>query len=556
MSANRTKHIAALVAWAALHAYYLAFHFSWSNFILLAIALLYLLCTTVLGKKHDETYVVGTLGNLLGTSFAVLLGYYILTAIIPTFKIPENTDFSGAFTAINVQLGQKLGATKFKIAFTGVRDYVILAVAVVFFFGSMSSKHPLVGILFKYLWTCCVFAILIDANYRSKEIMFLYVICTLLFVACDILSYQHDGSRKKTGKRWYNVLNILLLFVLILEPYTLVPFTQSGFIEYYFLTCGFKWYTALYILVVLVVAGLFMVLGFDSSNESLEAKSNTDVFVFWNAICVLITLFFMTRFYVGYWWAIALIYGIGIAIVLTALNPTKVQGNKKLEVMWYLFLPIISMAAIVTAIAGHYGRLLITWAFIGGGTLTVDQFLRRNDKDEWWKDARFYTIVLSSIGAIAAIDLWGFNRLALNFLVLLGMLVVSLVFVWVISSDSGLFAKRSQLMQTITVVLFATLCISLCSKNGGKIKISPDDNGKIVVDLSAARGDRVIENVEFYWLEDYLLLDRNQEGFPEEVQLTNKKIPEQDGRLRVIVTDNYGSQTERIYWVHFCQYSV
>lgn len=551
MSENKTKHIAALGAWAALHAYYLAFHFSWNNFTYFAIVLIFLLCTTVLGKKHDETHVVGTLGNMLGASFALLLGYYIIASILPTFKIPENTDFSGIFTAINEQLGRKINRSKFEISFEGTKSYTMLIAAVVFFFISKSSKHPILGFLSKYLWTGCVFAALIDTNYGSEDILFLYVICTLLFVACDILNFQHDGSWNKAGKRWYNILNFLLIFVLVLQPNALIPFTQKGYVEYYFLTCGFKWYTALYILVVFLVTGVFMIAGYDSS----QVKSNTDIFVFWNATCVLITTFFFTRFYVGYWWIVALLYGMGVSIVLTTLNPTKVQGNEKMEGLDFLFLPVISIAASITVIAGHFGRLLITWAFIGGAILIVDQFLRRNDEDAWWKDARFYTIVILTIGAIAAFDLWGFNRLVSNFLVLLGMLVVSLAFVWIISSDSGLFAKRSQLVQTITVVLFAILCISLCTKNGVKIKIDSDDIGKIMVDVSTKQENREIETVEYYWLQDYLLLDENQEGFPEEKQLTNKKIPEQDGRLRVIVTDTYGSQTEQIYWVHYNQYS-
>lgn len=550
MFENKIKHIAALCAWAALHAYYLAFHFSWSNFTYFAMVLIYLLCTTVVSKKSDETHVVGTLGNMLGASFALLLGYYIITSIFPIFNIPESADLSGIFTAIDEQLRRKFEASQFEIGIEGIKGYTMLTTAVVIFFMSKSSKHPILGILFKYLWTGCVFAALIDANYGSKDILLLYVVCTLLFVACDIMNFQHDGSRNKAGKRWYNILNILLLLTLMLRPEALIPFTQEGYVEYYFLICGFKWNTALYILVVLVIAGMFMI----GCYEPSQIKSNTDIFVFWNAIFVLIATFFFTRYYVGYWWVVALLYVIGIAIVITILAPTKVKGNEKLEGLDFIFLPVISVAAIFTVIAGHFGCLLIAWTFAGGAILIVDQFLRGNDEDVWWKDVRFYTIVLLTIGAIAALYLWRANRLAFNFLVLLGMLAVSLAFVWFFSGDPGFLGKRSQLAQVITVAVFVILCISLGAKNGAKITIAPDDSGKIVVDVSAQQKNREIETIEYYWLQDHLLLDETREGFPKEKRLTDKKIPEQDGRLRVIVTDTYGAQAEQIYWVHYDQY--
>lgn len=553
MSDNKTKHIAALVAWAAIHAYYLAFHFSWNNFVLFVIALIFLLCTTVLGKKHDKSDVVETLGNLLGTSFALLLGYYIIDVIVPIFKIPVNADFPDAFKSISEQLSQRIERTAFEISFWGTSSFVLLIAAVVLFFGKnyFYLKNATVSILFKYLWTGCIFIALINENYQSKEIVLLYAACTLLFVACDILSYQHNGTRQKAGKIWYNILNILLILVLVLQPDALAPFTQKGFIEYYFIICGFKWYTALYILIVLIVAGMAMIIGYDET----EVKSETDFFIFWDAICVLITVFFISRFYVGYWWVITLLYGVGVAVLLTALMPTKVEDDSKQEQLSILFLPIISVAVIITVISGHYGHLLITWVLIGGTILIVDQFLRRQDEDVWYKDARFYTIVLVAIGGITAVGLWESNRHVSNFLILLGILVVSLAFVWVISSDSGLFAKRSQLMQTITVAMFAILCISLCTKTGVDIKVGSDDDGEIMVDISTTQEGREIETVEYYWLPDYLLLDKNQEGFPKEEKWNGKTIPKQDGRLRVVVTDNYEVQAEQIYWVHNNQYT-
>lgn len=551
MSENKIKHIAALGAWAALHVYYLAFHFTWSNFALFAIALIFLFYTTVVGKEHDESHVVETLGNLLGTSFAVLLGYYITTAMVPAFEIPVNANFSEIILSIFEQLVQKIKSTEFEISFWESSSYVLLIAAVVMFFGSKSSKYPVLGILFKYLWTGCVFAALINANYQSVGLLLLYMACTLLFVACDILNYQHDGNQGKIGKRWYNILNFLLLLALLLQPDTLTPFTQKGFIEYYFLMCGFKWYTALYILIVFGVAGIFMMVGY---NET-EAKSKTDIFVFWNAICVLITTFFISRFYVGYWWGVTILYGIGVTVVVTLLIPTKVKDDVEWKRLSFVLLPIISLATIVTVVSGHFGRLLITWVFIGGAIVIINQLLQRKCEDVWYKDACFYTVVILSVGATAAVSLWGSNRLVYNFLILAGMLVVSLFFVWVVSSDSGLFAKRSQLVQMITVVMFAISCISLCTKTGVEIKISPDEHGAIMLDISTKREDREIEIVEYYWLPDYLHLDENQEGFPKEKQLDDKIIPKQDGRLRVVVTDNYGVQTEQIYWVHNNQYS-
>ncbi len=549
MSENKKKHITVLIAWAALQAYYLAFHFSWGSFSCFAIALIYLFCTTVLGKKQDNIHVVETIGNLIGTTFAAFLGYHVVTTIFPAFQIPENADFSGAFTAINSQLVDKIDSSGFRIAFSGTASPIMLVAAVVFFLLKIFAKRAAVKILYQYLWRGCLFAALIHTNYRSKEILILYAVCTLVFVACDILSCQQNGKPYKAGKRWYTALNVLLIVVLILQPDALAPFTQKGYMEYYFITSGFKWYTALYILAVLVAAGIFMV----PRDASTEAKSVMDIFVFWNAVCVLVTLFFMTRFHVGYWWVVALIYGICVTVVLVAFSPIRVDGNEKLRDMDFLFLPVVSIGVIITVIAGHYGRLLAIWALVGGGLLIAHQLRQRSSEDGWVKDARFYSMILLVVGVVAAVFLWGFNRLGLNFLILLGMLVVALAFVWIISSDSGLFAKRSQLMQIISVALFVVLCISLCCKNGSKIKITTDESDKIVVDVSA-RKNREIETIEYYWLESYLLLDDRQEGFPQEVLLPDEQIPEQDGRLRVVVTDNYGSMTERIYWVHSNRY--
>lgn len=555
MSDNKVKHIGALICWAVLHAYYLALHFSKTNLAVYAVAVLYLFLTTVQSEKQEKTHVVDTLSELVGTTFAVFLAYYFFCRILPDFVAVEKTGFLECVKFMATQLKRAISMNlKHEISmFSSLlekRHFVALIAAAVFFFKRNSSKHPILGIAFKYLWSGTLLMVYIDMHYRSVGILGICMAVTMIFIACDVMKFHQNRSCGKAGKKWYNALSILLFVMLLIRPGVFRPFLEEGYMEYYFITCGLKWYTVLFLLVVLFVTGIVMIIGYDEHN----AKTNTDVFVFWDMICILIAVFFMSRFYVGYWWVVAAVYAICVTVAIVALNPVEMDKSYTRMMSTYLFLLIATVAAVITVIAGHYGRLLQTWVIVGGIVVSADQYRRRKKDCRWLIDARFYGVVLLCIALSAAITLWCTNRLVFNFLVLAGIFVCAMAFVWVTSMDSGLFANRSQTAQIAATVLFALLCVSLCSKNGAKIKIAPDDVGTPIVEIST-KGDRTVERVEYHWLEDYLQLEDEKKGFSREVMLPGSSVPQRDGRLRVTVTDNYGTQVERIYWVHVKTYT-
>lgn len=545
MTKNKIRHIVALSMWTALFGYYLAWNFTWISFAFFAVTLLYLACTTVFPKRSNNDYVVWSLGNMLGASCGMLLIFYIINRIVPMVHVDLSAGIWAVIGSVFKSLNNLRAFSDFKITLKGIGSYLMLASAVVFFFASKSKSSPNLAILFKYLWSCALLAAVLNTNYHSVELIMLLLVITLAFVGCDVMSYQHDGRVNKAGKIWYHLLGILFLLVVDFKPGALFPFTDLDYLEHFFVFKGFKWYTALFILAVLLIGEYFMF----SNSDTEEEKHQADIAFGWNAISILIVLFFISRFHVGYWWLLLLVGVIGAAIAIRVFNPVAAAEDDRKRSLSYWFMPILSAALIITAIAGFYGKLLITWTVIGCVLFVIDQYKRREPDGPWWKEARFYSAVLGAIAVCAGVALWSCNRIVFAYLLLGGMFLVSGAFVWALSFNSSIMPSRHRVLSVITTVCLAVLCISLCCESGNKIRVSGQDCGKVSVEVSSGK-DREIVAEEYYWLDDYLCDNYEQDGFPKERKLESNNIPYRDGRLRIVVTDNYGSKSERICWIH------
>lgn len=539
MSDMKAKRLAVLGAWTALQGFYVATHFSWYHVGILALGFIYLLVTTVTCKKQGD--VVVTLGKFLGTTFMCFLGYYVVTRIVLQYVYSSD--------ALNQFLYELEMGTQYisRGEMDGDKTFFLVIPLGIIAFMRKKLRNPMWNLVLRYAFGFTVYNSLLRLFCDHKNITVMYLIFTLMFMFSDILALLQVGVRLKTFKRWHNLLSILLLFVLDLRPFTLDPFTQPGFMEYFFLTCGLKWYIALYIFAVLLVPYLVAA----SKCDKRKVETLTDAYVFWIALGVLVSAFFLTYWYVGYWWVLVILYGGALIYAMTGLHPKK-NPAKEGHLTGKEFVGTITGFMVLFTVTGHNGKLLIG-VVLAAGFLILRNFYRENKpmNSVYWKPkAVFLTLILFYIACVTAAWLWCVRRMDVNFLLLAGMFAVSAGFVWFMFYDSGLFLRQTRVITTSVVIVFSVLCFALCCKYGSKIKVEFDGQEITTLEVEARGRDNEVDSVEYFWLDDYLTLDGDRDRFPEEYQLKNEEIPERDGRLKIVAKDLRGIVTERIVWIH------
>lgn len=540
MTDMKAKRLAVLGAWTALQGYYVAAHFSWYHLGILALGLIYLLCTTVLSKKQGD--VVVTLGNLLGTTSVCFLGYYVVTRIV--LQYVYSSDALDQFMR-DLEMGTVYMRRGLDLDGNNV-FFLIVPLVIIAFLRKKISK-PIWNLILRYAFGFTAYQFLLRTFCNHRNITVLYLIFTLMFMFSDILAFLHVGVRLKSFKRWHNIVSILLLVVLNIRPYTLDPFTQPGFMEYFFLTCGFKWYTALFIFAVLLVPYLVAA----SKCDKRKADTLTDAYVFWIALCLLVSAFFLTYSYVGYWWVLVILYMAALIYAMIGLHPKK-SPVKEGKLNGRGFVAMITAFLVLFTITGHSGKLLIG-VVLSGGYLFLRSFWRENKpmSGVYWKPkAVFMTLVLFYIACVAASWLWCMRRIDTNFYLLAGLFVVAAGFVWFMFYDSGLFVRQTKIITVSVTVVFAVLCFALCCKYGSKIHVEFDGQEITALEVEARGKGNEVDTVEYFWLDDYLTPDEDQDRFAKEYQLKDERIPERDGKLTIVAKDLRGIVTEKTVWIH------
>lgn len=572
MTVSRRRHVITLAAWAAFQGLFLALHFSWFNLGVLLLGALFLFCATVCGKRHDNTMVLFTLGHLVGVTFAVFAGYYIASVILPYLLSAESF---GAALSEMLQMGMEcLG--------DGMDDgppigNILIAILVLILKKKLGEKHPFFEILCKYAFVALLIFIPLSAWCSSWTVKGLYLAAMAIFICCDVMIYRCNDAYPKTGRRWFVTCSILLLVVLLLNPYALEPFTEEGFVEYFFLIKGLKWYVALIEFLILLLATIGMKVGANVRNP----RQITDFFLYLNVLCVFAMIFVLAKFYVGYWWVFALLYGICVLFSLIVLPPKR-TADRRMEPLSLYWLPVITGILMIIVISAHYGWLRVALVFWAGVVVLIPSIRDYADSPYHFAGKTqtiFFTKELVWIALVAGMILWSFRRLLFSYLLLLGIFAVCLAFVWFIGYDSGLFKRDWRVVGGSAVVVFLVLCLCLCLRGGSRIEMNWNEDGLPAVEVEARGDENELGSVEYYWLdlggaseeeEDSKSNKNNKNNeeneeeeatkdslFPQEVELDpEEELPAEDGRLRVVATDANGIVTERVFWIHINAYEA
>ena len=546
MSEKRIKQIAALGAWALIQAYFLAFHFSWNNLIVMAVGLTVLAMFMLFGQFKDKTNVTDHLMLLLGITFLTYWGYYVVSEIVPIFAEVED-----AGLVFSEQL-----AFGFENFFNSLEfNLLIWALAIGIFFLGRSEKHPLRKILCKYLfWTVLLTPCITLWSEPAFFPILLTVVPALAFALFDIFDYLRCNVHSNGGKWWYRLLMVLLVLTLIVKNNALVPFSQPGYVEYLFFIDGLKWHGALLLTLAFAGAGYIM---WTMDRKAGEQGIGTDAFVFWNLGCAVVATFVLSKFHVGYWWLLAILYAIGFCYATIGLHPKKTESNAKKRKLSCLFVPVLTVVLVVLTVAGAYGNLIRAMIFLASVAGVAALWKHTDLNTEAWKDkAWFYTGILLAVALNGGAALWCGSRSAANLALLAGILVVCVAYIWFLSYQSGLLHRKSHVVRSVVVAVLVISCLCLCGKSGAEIKLVTDEILQTrQIEVTPNNEDVEIASVEYYWWENYLSLDEEKPQPASEAPLLGTETsPEGGGRLRVVVTDVNGVVTEKIFWMHTCQY--
>ena len=111
--------------------------------------------------------------------------------------------------------------------------------------------------------------------------------------------------------------------------------------------------------------------------------------------------------------------------------------------------------------------------------------------------------------------------------------------------------RQNRLAPIAATVIFSILALNLAMTGGSRIEMELDDTGCPVVMAQARGKDNRVVSTEYRWTEDWLDLDSWKLEAHEETKLIDlTQLRDRDGKLRVIVTDQYGIITESIFWIH------
>lgn len=539
MSEHKIKHLATLIAWVLIHIYILAFRFTLYSLAVLVVAAVYLLVTTVFSKKHEDGYLSETIGNLLGTSLFVFLSWSVVTEILP--EILANAAANDEFWLI--KLDEALNNAVL-IASQDPMSKALLGTVVVFVIQCVVSKSNMLKMLMSYVYNVLWMGAVLDVVYASKELSFMCVVIAGVFAFVEAWSIKAWDTRAKNGKRWLNVLTVLLFIVICWDPGFLIPYAQEGYLEYFFVISAAKWYHLLFAVVILgALAFVHGMYAFDEEDHMHMIDFRFPL----RAACMFVLVFFLDKFHVGYWWVLMIIaIGYEIIDVLFIDSADRMYGSLIGEIAVIVLL-------IVLTIAGHFGRFVMTLAVLAGIIAiftAVVNGVYDNDGDEWKPAAWMYTAIIAVIAVIAAISLWFYRNLDYNFWLLLALGIVSIGVLWLLSYNGSIKRSAWNIPQAVVMAVFVIGVGCLCFSHGSTIRFVEGERQTTLVEAEAKGEDNRIVSLDYYWTEDWLSRDNATFEIAEEVEISGNQIPNTEGKLRVVATDAYGITTEEIFWVH------
>lgn len=555
MTENKQKHLAVWIIWLVFHLCLLFFHWSWGAFAVLAVAALILLLTTFCSEKYEDGFMYQTMGNLLGCSAFVQLGWYVAENVVP--KVVSQGKTMESFWLV---IGTKWEYLQFRITRTEGVWLMLLAAAVCFLVRLCAKSYPKCGMLASYLGNLIIVCWFINAVYDSKILMGLYVLVTLVCVYVDLWPIQEDREWRTNTKRWLNILSILMFMLEIWDSGFLYRFAQIDYLEHLFVVCATKWYYVLLATIALAaLAGVHIIF------DTCDPENWLDVKYAVGAMGMLYLVLALKVFYIGCWWMLilaAFIYLLVDELIIYKMMTSEEEIRTGILVQLCVFVMLILIAVIM-----HFGigRMILHVAmYMAAGFLImfllacVADVLDAKAIEIEYQDyygAVVVTGVILIVLSLAAGWIRAYRNLGYSKALLIALAVVCIAVAWLFSYGVYTYKRKSAIIaalpRVVAVITFVAAAITLCCSYGSKIQVEQESQGYPAVTAEARGEDNRIVSREYYWTPDWLDLENLMFEMHEETEVVNlSQLKGQDGKLRVVVTDQYGIQTETVFWVH------
>ena len=539
MTDNKKIHLSVWTAWLVLHGYLLCFRFSLSNLVVLGLAAGILLLTTYSSGKYEDGHLVHTLGNVIGASLFVQLAWHFAENILPRLMGGdgwfENVSQTGV-TQLMELLQHMLSGDRMSMP--------IFLSLVLFGVRLFSGKRPRLQLLASYAGSAVLMVPMLKRLYESHVISMLYIAVLLVFLWADLWHLAVEEEWNRCGKRWINVLSLLLLYTLSWNRFALVPLTAPGALETIFVLKATSWY---HLLAAGVVIG-----GLIAAYIHVDPHENVlrlDMRLLAAVGTMLLLTAFLKWFYVGWWWMLVLVQVLYLLAEPLVLYPNLDSDQRITESGVQLG---IGVGAIALAVTGHFGTWPMLLAFCGaalvvffGMTLLLDW-----DKEALYLPGGVLTAVLAIL--IPALTwLWVYRRLAYSFWLLLILAAVFTVIAWLLCWNVNRRDRKNVLAPIAAAIAFAVLALNLTMTGGSRIDVELNERGIPVVTAEARGEENQIVSTEYRWAEDWLDLEAGTFTVSEEEPVRYlTPLAGREGKLRVITTDSYGIVTETIFWIH------
>lgn len=541
MSDNKKLHLAVWTAWLVLHGYLLCFRFTLGGLAVLALGAGILLLTTYCSSKYEKGFLVHTLGNVIGSALFVQLGWYFAENILPGIVSQENwiADLGGLIARKMLWLIQW--------AFNDDTMMLPVIVAVVLYILRLcTGKHPKLSMLLSYAGNGTLMLPFLLKIYNSPTITVLYLSVSLVFIWADLWHIAVEGGWNKSCKRWANALSLLLLFVLSWAPFMLQPLLAEGALESIFVLEATKWYHLL--VAGAVLAGLFTAY---AVVEPVEREAYADYKLLTAGASMLLLTAFLKWFYVGWWWILVLVNVIGLLADAWFLYPIVEDDDDAVVVSWFVQIGA-AVVFLLIAVMGHFG----TWPMLLGLVISaaviffgLGMTLGQENENLHLPGIVLTAVVATLIPALVWLRMYRWLEYSFWMLLILAVLclIVAALLCWNVTAKD----RTNRLAPAAAAVMFLVLALNLTMTGGSRIGMELDETGCPVVTAEARGKDNRVVSTEYRWTEDWLDVDSWKVESGEEVELANlTQLRTREGKLRVIVTDQYGIVTESIFWVH------
>lgn len=539
MSDNQKIYLSVWAAWVVLHGYMLAFRYSVDRLVVLALAAVFLLLATVFSKKYEDGTMSTVAGHLLGTSLFVQFGWYFTANILPGI--------------VGREMWYEHVADLFAVKFSSFCEFLCMNARLPIWIGIgvglflvrlFMRKWPRIAMLLSYAGNAAIMLPILNHLYASRSIVLLYLAVILVFGWVDLWNIGMEDEWNKCGKRWFNVLSILLLLAHVWDWWMLRALKQSSVLEAIFVQGIIKWYHLAAVGVILV--GLcFSYIVIDPAEDS----AIVDYKFLSVGVGMLLLSAFLKWFPVGWWWILVLVnlvYLLAEAVIVPVFFG---NDDDTVAASWgiQIAVSVISIAAVVL---GHFGiglpvLGLVIGAVVGFGGAAVVEGL----DNEQLHLPGYVAAAVSGILIPVMVWLWRYRRLEKFFLVLLLLAAAVLVIAALLSRNVTKGDKKNVLVPVAAVVAFVILSLNVMTVGGSRIRMERNSWGAPVVTVEARDEESRIVSVEYLWKDTSLDTEHWTVKSGEETYISPYALAGKTGRLRVIATDSNGIVTETVFWL-------